>query len=106
MCGCLWRSIGGWDEIFDLAGEQHADLDYDEREPEVADEEPSLGSSDRCLSQEDWSEGGAGLIVPEAELDGADDKPSDGSEGETISTWRPIGDLGRSCAMRRSRPRT
>ena len=34
MCGCLCRSIGGWDEILDLAGEQHADLEYDEREPE------------------------------------------------------------------------
>lgn len=83
MCGCLYRSISGWDEILDLAREQHADLEYDEREPEV-DEEPSLGSSDRCLSQEDWSEGGAGLIVPEAKLDSADDESSDGSEGETI----------------------
>jgi hypothetical protein len=76
-------------QILDLAGEQHADIEDDEREPDVADEEPSLGSSDRCLSQEDWSEGGAGLIVTEAELDSADDEPSEAADGPTMSTWAP-----------------
>lgn len=74
-------------QILDMAGEQHADLEYDEREPDV--EEPSLGSSDRCPSQEDWSEGGAGLVVAEVELDSADDEPSETGEGPTMSTWAP-----------------
>lgn len=42
--------------ILDLAGEQHADLEDDEREPDV-DDEPSLCSLDRCEDQEGWSAG-------------------------------------------------
>ncbi len=42
--------------ILDLAGEDRADLEYDEREPDL-DDEPSLGSLDRCEDQEGWSAG-------------------------------------------------
>lgn len=43
--------------ILDLAGEDRADLEDDEREPDIADEEPSLGSLDSCRDQEGWSAG-------------------------------------------------
>lgn len=43
-------------QILDLAGAEHADLEDDEREPDV-DGEPSLGSLDRGQDQEDWSAG-------------------------------------------------
>lgn len=85
-------------EILDLAGEQHADLEDDEREPDVADEEPSLGSSNLCLSQEDWSEGGAGRVEPDGEEDGLYQEPTivsphmmhdPGSAGRmTLADWR------------------
>jgi len=76
-------------QILDLAGEQRADLEDDEREPDVADEEPSLGSSSCHPNQESWSAGGTGLIVLEAELDIADDEASEPDEGPTMSTWAP-----------------
>ena len=43
-------------EILDLAGQALADLEDDEREPDV-DGEPSLGALDSCRDQESWSDG-------------------------------------------------
>lgn len=62
-------------QIIDLAGADQADLEDDEREPDV-DDEPSLGSTDQCESQEDWSEGVAGRCVADQEQDDADDELS------------------------------
>ncbi len=56
--------------ILELAGQACADLEDDEREPDV-DGEPSLGSSDRCRSQEDWSDGISGRVVVDEERDEA-----------------------------------
>lgn len=84
--------------ILDMAGQALADLEDDEREPDV--EEPSLGSSDRCLSQEDWSEGGSGRVMAELECDYAETEPTvvsphmmhdPGSAGRmTLADWRRL----------------
>ncbi|WP_295135717.1 hypothetical protein [uncultured Reyranella sp.] len=56
--------------ILEMADQARADLEDDEREPDL-DDEPSLGSSDRCRSQEDWSEGISGRVVVDEERDEA-----------------------------------
>lgn len=76
-------------QILDLAGQQHADLEDDEREHDVADEEPSLGSSSSHLDQDAWSAGGTGVIMDDVELDSADEEPGEGTDGETMSNWAP-----------------
>lgn len=62
-------------QILDMAGEQDADLEDDEREPDV-DDEPSLGATIDCPSQEDWSAGIAGRCEVDQEQDDAENEPS------------------------------
>ncbi len=76
-------------QILDLAGADQSDLEDDEREADVADEEPSLGSSSSHLDQEQWSAGGTGIIMDDVELDCADDEPGEPGEGETLLSWAP-----------------
>lgn len=73
--------------ILDLAGAEHADLEDDEREPDV-DDEPSLGSTDQCESHEDWSEGVTGRCEVDQERDTADDEPSaPGARNDAFLTY-------------------
>lgn len=87
-------------EILDMAGAEHADLEDDEREPDVADAEPSLGSTDQCPSQDVWSEGGSGHVLMELERDYAETEPTvvsphmmhdPGPAGRmTLADWRRL----------------
>lgn len=76
-------------QMLELAGQAFADLEDDERESDVADDEPSLGSSSSHLDQEEWSAGETGIIMDDIELDRADDEPGEPGEGETLSSWAP-----------------
>lgn len=74
-------------EILDTAGAEHADLEDDEREPDV-DDEPSLGSRDRRLCQEEWAEGVVGRCEVDQEQDTADDEPSaPGARNDAFLTY-------------------
>lgn len=74
-------------QMLDLAGAEHADLEDDEREPDV-DDEPSLGSRDRRLCQEEWAEGVVGRCEVDQEQDTADDEPSaPGARNDAFLTY-------------------
>ena len=61
--------------ILELAGQAWADLEDDEREPDV-DDEPSLGATIDCPPQEQWSAGIAGRVEVDQEQDDAENEPS------------------------------
>lgn len=79
--------------ILELAGQAWADLEDDEREPDV-DEEPSLGATIDCPSQEQWSAGIAGRVEVDQEQDDAENEPSAPGASQTLLPYvHPV--LGR-----------